>query len=137
LGVGKPEDIVFSCSQGYQIFDCVLPTRDARHGRLYRYNADTTAKINVKHKDFYSYYIPHKTIYKNDTSPVSTACDCLLCKNYSRGYLYHLYKLGDPIAFRLASIHNLRFYSLLMEKLTTFKGGSLQDVYSKQNLSIN
>lgn len=117
LGLGKPDDIVKCVKMGYQIFDCVLPTRDARHKRLYVYNANSIDEIDVNGNNFYSYYVPDKAVNKNNSKPVSTACDCLLCKNYSRGYLYHLFKIGDMTAMRLASIHNLRFYSILMKKL--------------------
>jgi len=117
LGIGKPQDIVALCKMGYQIFDCVLPTRDARHRRLYVFNAKSMDDININKQDFYSYFVPDKDVYKNDDSPVSPACDCLLCKNYSRAYLRHLFKINETTALRLSTIHNLRFYSLLMEKI--------------------
>ena len=116
LGVGTPKDIVDFYRLGYTIFDCVLPTRDARHGRLYVYNAINIDDIDVTKKNFYSFYSPReKDLGSNE--PVSTACDCLLCKNYSKGYLTHLFKIKDTSYFRLATIHNLRFYSLLTERL--------------------
>jgi queuine tRNA-ribosyltransferase len=117
LGVGKPQDIVGMVKLGWNIFDCVLPTRDARHGRLYVYNADSIDNISVLDENFYSFYTPDKEIYSHDTKPVSTACDCLLCTRYNRSYLRHLFQVGDMTAARLATIHNLRFYSILMEKL--------------------
>jgi queuine tRNA-ribosyltransferase len=117
LGIGKPDDIVNLVKMGYSIFDCVLPTRDARHRRLYVYNADSMDKIDVESKNFYKYFYPDRQIYSSDKEPVSLACDCLLCKNYSRAYLKHLFKIGEISAMRLATIHNLRFYSILMEKL--------------------
>jgi len=116
LGIGKPEDIVACALLGYNIFDCVLPTRDARHGRLYVYNFDSIEAININKQKFYSTYSPGiKDI--NDGRPVSSACDCLLCKRYSKSYLSHLFRIGDFTAGRLATIHNLRFYSILMEKI--------------------
>ncbi len=117
LGVGKPDEIVACAKLGFNIFDCVLPTRDARHGRLYVYSAKSIKEIDVTRPNFYSYYTPDKEKYFKDDSPVSTACDCLLCKRYSRAYLAHLFRIGDFTAGRLATIHNLRFYSILMEKL--------------------
>lgn len=117
LGIGRPEDIVFCTSIGYHIFDCVLPTRDARHKRLYVFNARNINDINIKEKNFYSYYNPDKKIYSDDFSPVSTACDCPLCKNYLKAYFRHLWKTNELSAMRLSTIHNLRFYSLLMENL--------------------
>lgn len=117
LGVGKPEDIVELVKRGYNIFDCVLPTRDARHGRIYVYNAKTIDEIDLTKKDFYEFYSPRKAKNLHDFKPLSTACDCLTCTNYTRSYLTHLFKIGDSLAGRLATIHNLRFYSILMEKL--------------------
>tara|TARA_Y100000310_G_scaffold133771_1_gene132743 strand:+ start:3002 stop:4105 length:1104 start_codon:yes stop_codon:yes gene_type:complete len=117
LGVGKPDEVRNLVRMGYTIFDCVLPTRDARHKRLYVYNANSIDEIDINEDKFYSYYTPNKEKYHEDTSPVSTACDCTLCTKYTRGYLAHLFKIGDSTAFRLATIHNLRFYSILMEKL--------------------
>lgn len=117
LGIGKPDEIVNMVKTGYHIFDCVLPTRDARHKRLYVYNADTMDRIDINSPDFYSYYVPDKQKHYYDQLPVSSACDCHLCRNYSRAYLAHLFRIEDMTALRLATIHNLRFYSILMEKL--------------------
>ena len=117
LGIGKPQEIVGCFNLGYTIFDCVLPTRDARHRRLYVYNANSIDKIDVRKPKFYSYFVPDKEKYAKDTKPISLACDCLLCKNYTRSYLFHLFKIKDTTSMRLATIHNLRFYSILMEKL--------------------
>lgn len=112
LGVGKPDEIAVLSRMRYDVFDCVLPTRDARHGRLYvapdnDYNGYKT----------YKYYNPEQEKHFYDSRPVSSGCDCLLCTNYSRAYLRHLFKIEDLTAVRLATIHNLRFYSRLMEKL--------------------
>lgn len=117
LGIGKPEDIIQCFKLGFTIFDCVLPTRDGRHGRLYVYDAESIDKIDVFSPKFYHYYDAKKQTHKEDNSKISEYCDCLLCKNYTRGYLAHLYKIGDVAAMRLSSIHNLRFYSVLMQKL--------------------
>lgn len=117
LGIGKPNEVATLVEMGYNIFDCVLPTRDARHRRLYVFNAKSMEEIDVKADKFWSFYTPDKEKYYSDARPVSEACDCLLCSNYSRAYLAHLFRIGDMTAGRLATIHNLRFYSLLMEKL--------------------
>ncbi len=117
LGIGKPEDIVACAKLGYNIFDCVLPTRDGRHGRLYVYNAISIEEIDVSKPDFYSFYSAQKQKYLSDKSPLSLACDCLLCTKYTKSYLAHLFRIKDFTAGRLATIHNLRFYSILMEKL--------------------
>ena len=108
LGIGKPDEVVNLVKMGYDIFDCVLPTRDARHGRLY---------VSACNDKGYQFYTPKKEKYYNDDRPVDKNCDCLLCTNYSRAYLRHLFKIEDLTAVRLATIHNLRFYSILMEKL--------------------
>lgn len=120
LGIGKPDEIVNLVKSGWHIFDCVLPSRDARHKRLYTFNSNSIEKIDLSKDKFYSYYTPDKNIYYKDKRPVSFACDCPLCKNYSRAYLCHLFKIGDFTAGRLATIHNLRFYSILMEKLQSY-----------------
>lgn len=117
LGIGKPDEIVGCVDLGYHIFDCVLPTRDARHKRLYVYEAVSMEEINIRKPKFYSYYVPNKEKHYHDNQPVSTACDCLLCRKYTRAYLAHLFRIEETTAMRLATIHNLRFYSILMEKL--------------------
>lgn len=117
LGVGKPDDIVKCAQIGYTIFDCVLPTRDGRHGRLYVFNSRSIDKIDLNNKPFYTLYDAQKEKHAGDTSKISEYCDCILCKNYSKAYLSHLFKIGDVTAGRLSSIHNLRFYAILMEKL--------------------
>lgn len=117
LGIGKPEEIVALSKMGFNIFDCVLPTRDARHKRLYVYNAKSIEDIDVNKNNFYSFYTPDKERYYKDTTPVSAVCDCTLCRKYTKSYLAHLFRVGDFTAGRLATIHNLRFYSILMEKL--------------------
>jgi len=121
LGIGKPDEIADCYKLGYQIFDCVLPTRDARHKRLYTFNADSIESIDLDQPKFYSFYTPDKEKYYADTRPVSRACDCLLCTRYSRSYLAHLFRIKEMTAGRLATIHNLRFYSILMEKLRELK----------------
>jgi len=106
LGIGKPEDISACVKLGYHLFDCVLPTRDARHSRLYIWNKKS--KLN------YSFFSPKKEKHSNDFRPIDSNCDCHLCKNYSRAYLHHLFKIKEFTAGRLATIHNLRFYSKLI-----------------------
>ena len=108
LGIGKPDEVASLVKMGYQIFDCVLPTRDARHGRLY---------VSSNNEKGFSYYVPDKEKYYYDDTAVDPDCDCLLCSNYSRAYLRHLFKIVDLTAVRLATIHNLRFYARLMERL--------------------
>jgi queuine tRNA-ribosyltransferase len=115
LGIGKPENIVDCAKLGYHIFDCVLPTRDARHGRLYVFQNNKTEKLVGK--NFYDYVYLSRGKYEQDLSPIETGCDCLTCQQYSRAYITHLFKIEDSLAWRLCTIHNLRFYARLMEKL--------------------
>ncbi|MCL2399413.1 MAG: tRNA guanosine(34) transglycosylase Tgt [Defluviitaleaceae bacterium] len=105
MGVGRPEGIVACLKMGYNLFDCVIPTREARHNRLYVFN-----------QEFYEYFYPLDDIYRRDPRPISDLCDCHTCQNYSRGYLRHLLAIGDSLGHRLATIHNLRFYTMLMER---------------------
>lgn len=109
LGNGKPEDIVALYRMGWQIFDCTLPTRDARHKRLY-------VSKNDNPQDYEYLYI-NKKGYQFDNNSIDNRCDCHTCKNYSRAYLHHLFKIQDVSAYRMASIHNLRFYTKLTESL--------------------
>lgn len=102
LGVGKPEDIKNCYKMGWELFDCTLPTRDARHQRLY---VDE------------GYVYINKAQHSNDFSPIGHNCDCFTCVNYSKAYLHHLFKIKDILALRLATIHNLRFYTRLIETL--------------------
>ncbi len=112
LGVGHPANIVACAGMGYELFDSAMPTRDARHGRLYVFN-----EASGLGGDWFSYlYITDDKLIKSD-APVSCHCDCLCCSRYSRGYLHHLFKINETLFFRLATIHNLRFMSQLMERL--------------------
>jgi queuine tRNA-ribosyltransferase len=102
MGVGKPEDIVEAVRRGIDMFDCVMPTRNARNGHLFV--SDGIVKIrNAKHK--------------TDTAPLDENCDCYTCKNYSRSYLHHLDKCNEILGARLNTIHNLRYYQTVMEGL--------------------
>lgn len=117
LGVGTPEDIIRCHSYGWDIFDCVIPTREGRHGKLFlrKNNFDIDKKI------FYETININNSKFKKDFSPVDSNCDCDLCLNYTRGYLHHIFTMKDPLAMRLASIHNLKFYMDLMESLRSGK----------------
>jgi queuine tRNA-ribosyltransferase len=119
MGIGKPEGIAACVKMGYNLFDCVIPTREARHNRLYVFDEDykSAADINPDSSGFYKYYYPLDDKYRRDSRPVSAICDCLCCKNYSRAYLRHLNIIGDSLGARLATMHNLRFYTMLMEAL--------------------
>jgi queuine tRNA-ribosyltransferase len=120
LGVGTPEDILRFSDFGWDMFDCVIPTREGRHGRLFLRKGEfkiQNSKFKVKEELFYETININNEKFKNDFSPVDPKCDCVLCKSYTRAYLRHLFATGDPLAMRLASIHNLKFYLDLMESL--------------------
>jgi queuine tRNA-ribosyltransferase len=117
LGVGKPEHIVRCYRMGWRIFDCVLPTRDARHGRLYTFNASALDHVDLRNPDFYRFVYARDGKHKRQKGPVSGMCDCPCCRGYSLAYLHHLFDIGDPLAMRLATLHNLRFYTQLLERI--------------------
>ena len=111
LGIGTPEDIVRCANLGWDMFDCVIPTREGRHGRLFIWkSADLSG-------DFYETMNMNNSKYRRDFSPIDKKCGCHLCRNYTRAYLAHLFSVKEPLAMRLASIHNLKFYMELMEKI--------------------
>ena len=102
MGVGKPEDIVNSVALGVDLFDCVIPTRNARNGTLFT----SSGKIVIKNAQ-----------YAEDDSPLDEKCECYTCSNYSKAYLRHLYMCGEILVHRLLTLHNLCFYSTLMRKI--------------------
>ena len=113
MGVGKPEDLVEGVRRGIDMFDCVMPTRNARNGHLF--TTDGVVKIrNAK--------------YREDTSTLDADCDCYTCKNYTRSYLYHLDKCNEILGARLNTIHNLRYYQRVMQGLRdAIEQGKLDD----------
>jgi len=124
MGLGRPEEIVAAVGAGVDMFDCVIPTREGRHGRLFirkneskNQSADWRTKIKIKKELFYETININNEKYKEDFSPVDEYCDCALCKNYTKSYLRHLFAVSEPLALRLASIHNLKFYTEMMKKL--------------------
>ena len=127
MGLGKPDGIIKCVKMGYNLFDCVIPTREARHNRLYVFDdgIETGSDAETESDPFaYSHYYILDDKYIRDDRPVSESCDCPTCNKYSRAYLYHLYKVGDSLAYRLATMHNLRFYTTLMEKIRNNEGAS-------------
>lgn len=104
MGVGTPEDIVTLVSLGADMFDCVLPTRNARNGQMFT----TTGAINICNARF-----------KNDVDPIEAGCTCYTCQHYSRAYLRHLYLSKELLAYRLNTIHNVHYYMNLVRQLRT------------------
>ena len=99
MGVGKPADLVEAVQRGIDMFDCVMPTRNARNGHLFT----STGVIKIRN-----------AVHRGDTSPLDEECDCYTCQNFSRGYLHHLDKCGEILGAQLNTIHNLRYYQNLM-----------------------
>lgn len=118
MGVGKPEDIFTCVEMGYDLFDCVIPTREARNNRLYVFKRGLFGLKKLDRQgSFYDYVRIRSVSSLKDKNPISKYCDCYACKNYSKSQLYHFFKEKNPESVRLATIHNLRFYTRLMERL--------------------
>ena len=117
LGVGTPFDIVQAVARGCDTFDCVIPTREARHGRLYI--SDKSKVTSDKLAEGYSTIDIRLEKHKEDFTPVDNTCDCYLCLNHTRAYLRHLFATGEQLGTRLATMHNLKFYLNLMKKIRT------------------
>jgi queuine tRNA-ribosyltransferase len=112
MGVGKPEDIVEAVRRGVDMFDCVMPTRNARNGHLFT----STGVVRIRNSQ-----------YKTDTGPLDADCDCYTCRNFSRAYLHHLDKCGEILSSQLNTLHNLRYYQTLMAGLRgAIEQGTLQ-----------
>lgn len=102
MGVGTPSNIIEGVARGIDFFDCVMPARNARHGKLYTWKG----AINLKNEK-----------YKTDDSPIDDTCGCPVCKNFSKAYLRHLMKAEEVLALRLCVMHNLYFYNMLMQRI--------------------
>ena len=103
-GVGTPVNIIEAVYRGVDLFDCVMPSRNARHGHLFTWQGI----ININNAK-----------YELDNSPIDAECDCPVCQRHSRAYIRHLLKAGEMLGMRLAVMHNLYFYNTLMEKIRT------------------
>ena len=102
MGVGRPQDLVEAVARGVDMFDCVMPTRNARNGHLF--TSHGVLKIR-------------NARYGKDTRPIDEACDCYTCQNYSRSYIKHLQKCNEILGHRLATLHNLHYYQALMRQI--------------------
>lgn len=118
MGVGTPVNIIEAVARGVDIFDCVMPSRNARHGQLFTWEGIRNLN-NAK--------------YETDDRPIDEHCDCPTCKNFSRAYIRHLLKSGEMLGMRLAVMHNLYFYNNLMEIIRAeLDKGSFGEFYEKQ-----
>lgn len=104
MGVGKPGDIIEAVRRGIDMFDCVMPTRNARNGHLFT-SAGVVKIRNAAHRE--------------DTGPLDAQCDCYTCQNFSRAYLHHLEKTKEMLGAQLNTIHNTHFYQKLMQQIRT------------------
>lgn len=117
MGVGTPVNILEAVYRGVDLFDCVMPSRNARHGTLF-----TWSGIRILHNEK----------YKIDPAPVDEDCDCPVCRNHSRAYLRHLFRVNEILAARLGVMHNLYFYNTLMEKIRdALDAGEFEAFYRK------
>lgn len=124
MGVGKPEDIVEAVRRGIDMFDCVMPTRNARNGHLFTH----AGVIKIRN-----------AVHRHDTGPVDEACNCYTCTHFSRSYLHHVERCGEMLAAQLATIHNLHYYQTLMAGLRgAIEAGTLSafvdDFYARRGL---
>lgn len=118
LGVGKPEHVVAVARLGgREVFDCTIPTRDARHHRLYTFVQEPAPRALPADASFYRCLHILDQRHANEDAPLEEGCDCPCCRRYSRAYLHHLFKIKDAQAEGLATLHNLRFYTRLLEAL--------------------
>ena len=117
MGVGTPVNILESVARGVDLFDCVMPSRNARHGQLFTWQGVRNLN-NAK--------------YETDESPIDESCDCPVCRNFSRAYIRHLLKSGEMLGMRLAVLHNLYFYNNLMEVIREqLDNGTYTEFYEK------
>ena len=117
MGVGTPEDLVFAVNQGMDMFDCVMPTRNARNGHLFTRFGDVKIK-NAR--------------YRADTGPLDPSCSCYTCRQFTRSYLHHLFRNGEILGGMLNTIHNLHFYQTLMAEMrTAIENGQFQSWASR------
>jgi queuine tRNA-ribosyltransferase len=124
LGIGSPEHVVAAWALGYTTFDSSFPTRDARHHRLYVYRPGYPDAGLRPGDSFYRTLYILDSDFHADREPIDPSCDCPACRRYSRAYLHHLFKVGDTTAERLATLHNLRFYTRMIGALPPRPGSA-------------
>lgn len=123
MGVGTPANILEGVRRGVDLFDCVMPTRNARHAHLFTMQGRMNL-MNAK--------------YALDENPIEPGCQCPTCRNFTRAYLHHLFKAGEMLAMRLAVMHNLYFYNTLMDKIcAALDEGKFEDFYKEHIEAIS
>lgn len=121
MGVGTPGNILEGVRRGVDLFDCVMPSRNARHGHLFTWNGI----INIKNAK-----------YELDEAPLDASCDCECCRNFSRAYLRHLFKADEMLGMRLAVIHNLHFYNTLLQRIRDALDDGSFDAFYRQYVDL-
>ena len=122
MGVGTPQNIVEAVYRGVDFFDCVMPSRNARHGNLFTWEG----KMNIVNEQ-----------YAKDPRPISENCDCPACRHYSRSYIRHLFKAKEALGMRLAVLHNLYFYNDLMQKIRdALDAGKYEEFYQEYRFKL-
>lgn len=121
MGVGTPGNILEAVHRGVDLFDCVMPSRNARHGHINTWSGI----INIKNAK-----------YENDSQPLDPKCDCPVCKRYSRAYIRHLFKAEEMLGMRLAVMHNLYFYNNLMEKIRYNLDNDTFESFYRENVDL-
>lgn len=121
MGVGTPVNILEAVARGVDIFDCVMPSRNARHGHLFT----SQGIINISNAK-----------YELDDSPIDKTCQCPTCKNFSRAYLRHLFKCGEMLAMRLSVMHNLYFYNNLIEEIRASIDENRFEAFYKEKIDV-
>ena len=123
MGVGTPANILEAVRLGVDMFDCVMPSRNARHGRIFTWNGSLNI-LNAK--------------YERDPRPLDEACGCPTCRNFDRAYIRHLFKSGELLAMRLSVLHNLYFYNSLLEKIReSLENGRFEAFYNRYRNQID
>lgn len=117
MGVGTPEDLVYGVACGIDMFDCVMPTRNARNGWLFTRFGDVKIR---------------NAIYRHDQRPLDESCDCYTCRHFSRAYLHHLQRVGEILGAQLNTIHNLRYYQILTAEMRlAIEAGKFEDFQTR------
>ena len=120
MGVGTPVNILEAVRRGVDFFDCVMPTRNARHGHVFTWDGCRNM-MNAK--------------YELDEAPLDPTCGCPTCRNFTRAYIHHLFKSGEMLAMRLAVMHNIYFYNTLLERIrVSLENQSFMEFYH-ENIS--
>ena len=122
MGVGTPQDIIYGVMQGIDMFDCVMPTRNARNGHLFTSHGE----VRIRNQR-----------YRHDMAPLDANCDCYTCTHFSRSYLHHLQRTNEMLGGVLNTIHNLTFYQKVMSELrSAIENGSIEKVAAKYNQGL-